>query len=131
MWRDSKPGLPFPPQLLRQTEGPRLPDRANPARPIISLRHERGSRSGSRRTRGRYGPGVAARTLLRQGRREDARRTGRKAVFAEHEQRPARRDTDVIAQCRPPHALAIHPGAVLRIQVLDQEAVTLAPNHEM
>ena len=99
----------------------------------LSLIHisEKIWRLGNRRVRRRHDAGAASRSLRGQGARENDCWTNRKTVLAEHEQRVARCDADVIPECRPLHALAIHPGAILRIQVLDQEAVTLAPNHEM
>src|ERR1035437_10330420 len=42
---------------------------------------------------------------------------GRKGAFAEHKQRAASGDTDVMAQLYSLHALAVHPRAVLLIQV--------------
>ena len=52
-------------------------------------------------------------------------------MFVEEKEGAASEDAVVLAQLGPLRAPAIHPGAVLGIQILDQAVVSLPPDHEV
>jgi hypothetical protein len=75
--------------------------------------------------------------LAGQDRREEGTAGSRRravvggGLLAEEEKGPASQDAIVLVERRSPGALAVHPGAVLRVEVFDQETVLLPPDQEV